>query len=76
MSKISLHIGGRNFDVDVDEEFAPFIKHHMAKDFNVEGNNDLKVLVQAYVRKSYELYIQDKKINEIVKNIEGNEYVK
>ena len=72
MSKISLHIGGRNFDVEVDNNFAPFIEHHMAKDFNVDGNNDLKVLVQAYVRKSYELYTQNKKVEEILKTIEGN----
>ena len=71
MSRISLHMGGRNFDVEVDDDFAPFIKHNMAKDFNVGGNNDLKALVQAYVRRSYELYTQDKKINEILKSIEG-----
>lgn len=72
MSKISLHIGGRNFDVEVDNDFAPYIQHNMAKDFNIDGNNDLKALVQAYVRRSYELYMQDKKITEIVKKIEEN----
>jgi len=68
--KISLHIGGRNFDVEVDENFAPFIQHQMAKDFNVDGNNDLKLLMQAYVRKNYELYLQEQKIEEILKKID------
>ena len=68
--KISLHIGGRNFDVDVDENFAPFIQHQMAKDFNIEANNDLKLLVQAYVRNTYELYVQKQKIEEIIKKID------
>jgi len=71
MSKISLHIGGRNFDVEVDDNFAPFIEHHIAKDFNVDGNNDLKALVQAYIRNSYELYTQKNKIDKILKKIEG-----
>ena len=68
--KISLHIGGRHFDLNVDKQFAVFIEHQMAKDFNVDGNNDLKVLLQAYMRKSYELYTQEQKIDEILKKIE------
>jgi len=68
--KISLHIGGRNFDVDVDEQFSAFMEHQMAKDFNVDGNNDLKVLLQAYVRKTYELYTQEQKIDKILKKID------
>jgi TnpA family transposase len=67
--KIALNLGGRRFDVDVDEEFAPFLKQNMAKDFNMEGNNDLKVLLQAYVRKNHELYIQDKQMQEMIKKL-------
>ena len=65
--KIGLHIGARRFDVDVDDEFAPFLKHQMAKDFNVEGNNDLKKLLQAYVKKNHELYLQELEIGNIMK---------
>jgi hypothetical protein len=68
--KIGLHIGGRKFDVDVDENFAPFLEHQMAKDFNVEGNNDLKVLLQAYIRKTHELYAQEQQIDKIIKTFE------
>lgn len=68
--KIGLHIGGRKFDVDVDEKFAIYLEHQMAKDFNVEGNNDLKVLLQAYVRKTHKLYLQDQKIDEIIKKVD------
>ena len=71
MSKrISLNIGGRTFDVDVDEKFAVFLEHQMTKDFNIEGNNDLKVLLQAYVRKSHDLYMQGQKIESIIKKID------
>lgn len=68
--KISLHIGGRKFDVDVDDKFAPFLEEQMAKDFNVDGNNDLKVLLQAYVRKSHELYTQEQEVEKILKKID------
>ena len=68
--KIGLHIGGRRFDVDVDDEFAKFLKVQMEQDFNMEGNNDLKVMLQAYVRKTHELYTQTKKIDEIIKKLD------
>jgi len=69
--KIGLHIGGRRFDVDVEEKFAKFLEAQMQKDFNIEGNNDLKSLLQAYVRKSHELYLQNQKIEEIIQKIEN-----
>lgn len=65
--KIGLNIGGRRFDVDVEEEFAQFLKQEMAKDFNIDGNNDLKVLLQSYVRKNHELFIQEQRMKEIIK---------
>jgi len=67
--KIGLHIGGRRFDVDVDSGFAEFLELQMQKDFNTEGNNDLKALLQAYVRSSHQLYLQEKKIEEIAKKL-------
>ncbi len=69
--KICLHIGGRRFDVDVEEKFALFLEHQMSKDFNIEGNNDLKLLLQAYVRKNHELYMHELKINEIMKKTDS-----
>ena len=68
--KIGLYVGGRRFDVDVDDAFAPYLELQMEKDFNIEGNNELKKVMQAYVRKTYELYKQDKKIAEILKKID------
>lgn len=65
--KIGLHIGGRRFDVDVDDTFAVYLKKQMAKDFNIEGNNDLKLLLQAYVRKNHELFLNDKLVEETLK---------
>jgi len=68
--KIGLHIGGRRFDVDVEDKFALFLEKQMADDFNIDGNNDLKLLLQAYVRKNHELYIQEEKIANIVKKLD------
>ena len=68
--KIGLYIGGRRFDVDVEDSFANFLEIQMEKDFNIEGNNELKTVMQAYVRKTYELFMQEKKIIEIIEKID------
>ncbi len=68
--KIGLHIGGRRFDVDVEGDFAIFLEKQMAIDFNVEGNNDLKILLQSYVRKNHELFIQEEKMQKLLKELE------
>lgn len=68
--KIGLYVGGRRFDVDVDDKFADYLELQMEKDFNIEGNNELKTVMQAYVRKNYELYMQDKKMQEIIEKID------
>ncbi len=68
--KLGLNIGGRRFDVDLDDQFAAFLEKEMKKDFNLDGNNDIKQLLQAYVRKNYELYLQEQKIEEITKTLE------
>jgi len=67
--KIGLHIGGRRFDVDVEDKFAEFLELQMQKDFNMEGNNDLKALLQAYVRKNHQLYLQNQEIEKIERKI-------
>lgn len=67
--KIGLHIGGRRFDVDVEDDFGRFLTKQMAQDFNVDGNNDVKALLQAYVRKNHNLYMQEKEIEEILQKI-------
>ena len=68
--KIGLHIGGRRFDVDVDDKFAVFLKEQMAQDFNIEGNNDLKLLLQAYVRKNHELFLNEKLVEATLKKFD------
>ncbi len=64
--KIGLNVGGRRFDVDIDENFAPYLSSQMAKDFNIEGNNEIKVLLQAYIRKNYDLYSQELKMQKLL----------
>jgi len=71
MSKrIGLDIGGRRFDLDVEDDFAVFLEKKMAQDFDIEANNDLKFVLQAYVKQIHELYTLEKKLEKILEQIQ------
>ena len=65
-TKVSLTINAKRYDIDVDEEFADFLTEQMKQDFVYEGNNDLKLLLQAYVRKSFALFEQERQVNGLI----------
>jgi len=68
--KIALHVGGKRFDVDVEDDFAVFLHSQMQEDFNIDGNNEIKILLQAYLRKSYDLFIQEQNLQEVLSKCE------
>lgn len=71
MKKVTLTFNGSRFDIDLEDNFAAYLENQMAKDFNIEGNNDMKLLLQAYVSRSYELFEQEKEIQKILQKIEN-----
>ena len=64
--KVSLTVNRSRFDIDLDDAFADYLLGQLKKDFKLETNNDLKVLLHAYVKKNYELYEQEKQIEKIL----------
>ena len=64
--KVSLTVNRSRFDIDLDDAFADYLLDQLEKDFKLDNNNDLKVLLQAYVRKNYELFEQERKIEHIL----------
>lgn len=70
MSKrVTLTINRSRYDIDLEEGFAKFLAAQLKEDFNLEGNNDIKVLLQAYVQKNYEHFEQEKKMNGLLKRL-------
>jgi len=68
--KVSLTLNAKRYDIDVEEDFAHFLTAHMKHDFQVEGNNDLRALLQAYVRSNFALYTQEKEITALIDQIQ------
>ena len=67
--KITLTINGSRFDIDIEVAFAAYLEKQMAKDLNVEGNNNFKTLLQAYIRKNYELYVQEVEMQKLLESL-------
>jgi hypothetical protein len=70
-TKVSLTLNAKRYDIDVEEDFAHFLTAQMKQDFALEGNNDLKLLLQAYVRKSFALYEQEKEISTLIDRLQN-----
>lgn len=68
--KVSLTLNAKRYDIDVEEDFAHFLTGHMQHDFHIDGNNDLRALLQAYVRSNFALYTQEKEITALIDQIQ------
>jgi len=62
--KIRLKISGKNFDLDLEQEFAEFLYNDLARNLNKE-NISVKELLNAYIRKNYEMYALSKRLHEL-----------
>ena len=68
---VSLTLNAKRYDIDVEEGFARFLTDKMREDFHIDGNNDLKTLLHAYVRQSFALYEQEKQINALIDTLQS-----
>lgn len=67
--KITLTINGSRFDIDLEDGFADYIEADLDENFNVKGNNDVKGLLQAYIKKNHELYEAKIMLEETIKKL-------
>lgn len=68
---VSLTLNAKRYDIDVEEDFARFLNTKMREDFHIDGNNDLKTLLHAYVRQSFALYEQEKQITTLIDKLQN-----
>lgn len=70
-TKLSLTLNAKRYDIDVEEEFAQYLLSQMEEDFHMNGNNDLKALLHAYVRKNFTLYRQQQEVEKMINAMES-----
>jgi len=69
MTKICLYINGRPFDLNIEDNFLPFLEKEMSKDFNIDGNIDVKTLLNSYLSKTHKLFEKEQKIENILNKL-------
>ena len=62
--KISIRFSGLSFDMELEEGFAMSLEPELAHLFNLDGNNSVKHLLEAYIKKSYEVYLLKRTVKE------------
>ena len=69
--QLELKVHGQKFDLKTDsDDFAFYLYRRVIEDFEVEGNNSRVMLLKAYVRQVYELYILQESSEKIIDKIE------
>jgi len=72
MKKISITVAGKTYDINVDDAFAELLGKSLKKDLNMDGNNSVKTLLEAYLKKNYECFQMEKKLTDLLKKIESS----
>ena len=76
MKKITISVAGKMYDINVDDAFADLLSESLKKDFNIDGNNSIKILLEAYLKKNYECFQTEKKLINLLKKVESHINIK
>ena len=71
MTKIYLYVNGRSFDLNIEDDFLPFLEKEMSDDFKIDGNIDVKTLLNSYLGKTHKLFEKEMEIQNILKKLEN-----
>ncbi|MCK4442385.1 MAG: hypothetical protein KAU90_10290 [Sulfurovaceae bacterium] len=70
MKKIKFPINGRKYEVELDNDFAIFVKEHLSKNnLSEEKNNDSVKLLNAYLSALKEKYDIQNELEQFIKDI-------
>ena len=70
MSKLTLSIGSKDFDITLDEDFAKFFEKDFKATFGEKNTIETKELLYAYVQKSYDEYLSKIEYKKLIAKIE------
>lgn len=70
MSKLTVSVGSKDFDITLDDEFSKFFEEDFKKTFGAKNTIETKELLWAYVQKSYDEYLDKQEYEEMVNNID------
>ncbi len=70
MSKLSLQVGTKDFDINLEGDFYDFFIEDFSEVFKDKKNIEIKELLRAYVQKSYDEYKNRLEIKKVFERID------
>ena len=70
MSKVTVSIGTKDFDITLDDDFSQFFEKSFKETFGDKTNIETKELLYAFVQKSYDEYLSKIEYKKIMDKIE------
>lgn len=71
MSKLTVSIGAKDFDIKLDGEFAQYFEESFKESFGESANIEVKELLWAYVQKCYDEYLNTSEVKKLLDEIEN-----
>lgn len=70
MSKVTVSIGAKDFDITLDEDFSKYFEKSFKEIFGDKTNIETKELLYAFVQKSYDEYLNIKEYKKLIDKID------
>ena len=70
MSKVTVSVGSKDFDITLDEEFSEFFETNFKEIFGEKTNIETKELLYAFVQKNYDEYLNKIEYKKLIEKIE------
>ncbi len=65
MQKLTILINGSSFEITLADSYADALMEEIGKDINLSGDNSVKTLLYAFMKKNYELIELKKEVEKI-----------
>ncbi len=72
MRKVTIKIDGKAYDINLKEDFAKSLEEELEKELPPYHNNSTKDLLNSYLKKCYDCYVLEQKIENLLKKIPIN----
>jgi len=69
LKTIKVNLANKSFNLSLQEDFAEHIESEIQHLFENDDMNDIKQLLSAYVKKSYDYYLLQKRIDALTAKI-------
>jgi len=70
MSKVTVSIGSKDFDITLDDDFSQFFEKNFKEIFGDKTNIETKELLYAFVQKNYDEYLNKVEYKRLIEKID------